>query len=113
MIPEILGSAVLDGGYKMISELLRCNVKYRPAPTGAYMTYGVEQVGLAKTHAGIEEQRIVSPSWGVGYRLSRAVSQLVTAPHNKGIKRVLSVKFLPREVKTRAADARYLLAGAY
>jgi hypothetical protein len=58
------------------------------------VTNGLQQVGLAKTRATIQEQWIILLAWMVGYLLRGSKRKLICRPDDKGLKSIAWVKIV-------------------
>ena len=56
------------------------------------MTDGVHQVGLAQTHAAVDEQRVVGLGGHLRHRQRHRMGETVAAAHHKGVKGILGVQ---------------------
>ena len=91
-LPELLGSAVANGGDEVVGELLGRHVEDALAVAGGLLADGVEQVSLAQAHARVEEQGVVGLARGVGHGLGRAEGHAVGGAHHEAVEGVLAVE---------------------
>ena len=84
LLPELPRPAGLNGGHKVVGELLGTDVEVTHTLGGAGVAYGVEQVRLAKAHPGVEEEGVVRLTRPGGHGQRGGVGQLVGGPDHKG-----------------------------
>ena len=94
-LAELLGGAVADGRNEVVGKLLRRDVQDALATAGGLLADGVEEVGLAQAHAGIQEQGIVGLARGVGHRLGGAEGHAIGVAHHEAVERILAVEVDP------------------
>ncbi len=94
LVPELLHLLVAEAVDHLVHELFGGVVAdLRLAVLGEDLVPdGVHQVGLAKTDAAVDEERVVVGGGLVGDRLRRRVGELVARAADKGFKGVLGVQ---------------------
>src|SRR5215475_14063940 len=111
-------SIVADGVDELVGEALRREVEQakRGIEAGDLMTDGMKEVGLAKTDAAVDEERIVGFRWQLGHRMARGLRKLVRVADDEGIERVASGKTggsrrrcIARHARHRSRRGRFAL----
>jgi hypothetical protein len=77
-VAEVVGLVLLDGRDHLVGEFLRGDVGdlgRTPVALAHGMADGVHEMGLAQTHAAVEEERVVGLARGVGHRAAGGVSE--------------------------------------
>src|SRR5262249_26700442 len=111
-------SIVADGVDELVGEALRREVEQakRGIEAGDLMTDGMKEVGLAKSDAAVDEERIVGFRWQLGHRMARGLRKLVRVPDDESIERVASGKTgwsrrrcIARDARRRSRRGRFTL----
>ncbi len=91
---EFWGSVVGNRVDEIVGELFGADVSYAAAfkEADGVVADGVEKVCFAKARAPIDEQRVISLSWGFCYRDSCGVRKPVGRPNNKIVKAIFCVE---------------------
>ena len=89
---ELVGGAVANGVDNIIGELLRGDVEHRQPGLHPLMADGVQEVGLAQSHAAIEEERVVRLARCLRDGQGGCVCQAVAAAHDKGIEGIARIE---------------------
>ena len=81
---------VLDGVDELVGELLATEVDDAGTLLDRENVVAdrLEEVGLAKAAASVDEEGVVSPGWGVGDGLSGGVGELVVGADDEAVERV-------------------------
>ena len=91
---ELVDPALLDAGDELVGELLAGRVGHLLArePRDHLVPDGVHQVGLAESHAAVQEERVVCVTRALGHREARRVRQAVGRADDEVPERVAWVK---------------------
>ena len=91
LVVKVLGFLVLEGNYKLVSELLSIDIKYARATGLECVCNGMQQMCLAYSGVTVNKKRIVGTSRLFGDLQSGCISHAVRLPGDKGIKGVRCV----------------------
>jgi hypothetical protein len=115
---ELERGGVLDRVDHLVHELLGGHEEDPgPAPLLADVVPDrVHQVGLPESHTSVNEERVVPLARALGHRLANRVGELIAAPHDEGLERVVlaEIALIPgRNRPTRAILLHHRPAGTH
>ena len=93
-LPEFDERIVLDGVDELVGERLAGHIhdlgRFALAENG--VPDGVHEMGLAQTHASVNEERIVGARGRIGDGLARRLGELIVRSHDKGVETIARVE---------------------